>query len=141
MVDWRNTVHSILNHFLSPFESLNISVNRVSWLSLCVSIIASILLRIEHTILGIVSIFIVLFLDSLDGFLARKRGTASIDGFIVDVTCDRMSEFIIFHPNTFWTILAVVNTYVTILRIKYEKIPILPLRHVFMIITLIEIII
>jgi len=141
MADWRNTVHNILNHFLSPFEGLNISVNRVSWLSLCVSIIASILFRTKHAMLGIASIFIVLFLDSLDGFLARKRDTASIDGFIVDVACDRMSEFVIFHPHTIWTILAVVNTYMTILRIKYEKIPILPLRHVFMIITLIEIII
>jgi len=140
MADWRNTVHNILNHFLSPFESLNLSVNRISWLSLCASIIASILLRTERIMLGAFSIFGVLFLDSLDGFLARKRGMASNDGLIVDVACDRISEFVIFHPHTTWTILAVVNTYMTILRIRYEKIPILPLRHVFMVLTLLKMI-
>jgi len=136
MVDWRAVSYNIAAFILKPFKKIDLSPNRISWLSLFLSIFVSLLFRSNLLVHGIIALFAVLFLDALDGFLARKKGLDSFDGLVVDASCDRMSEFIIFYPSPLWIVLTAVNCYVTVLRLKNKKILILPLRHLFLIITI-----
>lgn len=147
MVDWRNFLYNIrafvlmrarMHFILKPFEKIDISPNAISWSSLFLSVFVSLLFRSKLVLYGIIALFLVLFLDLLDGFLARKKHLESFDGLVVDASCDRLSEFIIFYPSSLWLVLAAINCYVTVWRLKNEKIPILPLRHLFLIITILN---
>jgi len=142
MVDWRNFLYNItafilmrarVHFILKPFEKIDISPNAISWSSLFLSVFVSLLFRSNLLLYGIIALFLVLFLDVLDGFLARKKHLESFDGLVVDASCDRLSEFIIFYPSSLWLILAAVNCYVTFWRLKNKKILILPLRHLFLV--------
>lgn len=136
MVDWRAYRHHITDSVLKPFAKIGISPNAISGFSLFLSVFVSLLFRSELLLFGIIALFIVIFLDALDGFLARKKHLESFDGLTVDVSCDRLSEFVIFYPGSLWLALAAVNCYVTVWRLKNEKIPILPLRQLFLVVTI-----
>ncbi len=136
MVDWRTYRHSIIDSILKPFAKIGISPNAISGFSLFVSVFVSLLFRSNLLLSGIVALFVVIFLDAVDGFLARKKHLESFDGLTVDVSCDRLSEFIIFYPSFLWLALAAANCYVTVWRLKNEKIPILPLRQLFLVVAI-----
>lgn len=136
MVDCRAVLYNLTAHILKPFERIRISPNAISRFSLFLSVSVSLLFRSNLLLYGIIALFAVLFLDALDGFLARNKHLESFDGLVVDSSCDRLSEFMIFYPSSLWLALAAVNCYVTIWRLKSEKIPILPLRHLFLISTI-----
>jgi len=138
MVDCRAFLYDITALILKPFEKIGISPNAISWFSLFLSVFVSLFFRSELPLYGIVVLFLVLFLDLLDGSLARKKGLQSFDGLVVDASCDRLSEFIVFYPSSLWLILAAVNCYLTMWRLKSKKILILPLRHLFLIITILS---
>jgi phosphatidylglycerophosphate synthase len=121
-----------MDKILAPFGNLKISPNRVSWLSLFFSIFVYFALQKHLFLVGMPLLFFVLFLDALDGFLARKKKTASFKGLVVDTSCDRLSEFIIFFPSKLWISLATINVFITLFRLKNKKIFILPLRHSFL---------
>jgi len=136
MVVWRAVGYNIAAFILKPFEKSGISPNAISWFSLFLSVFVSLLFRSNLLLYGIIALFSVLFLDALDGFLARKKHLESFDGLVVDVSCDRLSEFMIFYPSSLWVVLAAVNCYFTVWKLKNKKIPILPLRHLFLIIAI-----
>jgi len=136
MVDWRAVGYNIAAFILKPFEKIGIPPNAISWFSLFSSVFVLLSFRSNLLLYGIIALFMVLLLDALDGFLARKKHLESFDGLVVDASCDRLSEFMIFYPSSLWLVLAAVNCYVTVLRLKNKKIPILPLRHLFLIITI-----
>jgi len=138
MVDWRAVGYNITAFILKPFEKIGIPPNAISWFSLFLSVFVSLLFRSNLLLYGIIALFVILFLDALDGFLARKKHLETFDGLVVDVSCDRLSEFMIFYPSSLWIVLAAVNCYVTLLRLKNKKILILPLRHLFLIITILR---
>ncbi|NIO38067.1 hypothetical protein GTO27_10255 [Candidatus Bathyarchaeota archaeon] len=135
MVDSRTLYHAITDFLLTPFEKVDVSPNAVSWFSLLMSISVYLFFSLNLVTYGILSLFFVLFLDALDGFLARKTHLLSFDGLVVDASCDRLSEFLIFYPSLLWLALTAVNCYVTFWRLKNERILILPLRHLFLLIT------
>jgi len=138
MVDCRAFIYDITALILKPFEKIGISPNAISWFSLFLSVFVSLFFRSELPLYGIVVLFLVLFLDLLDGSLARKKGLQSFDGLVVDASCDRLSEFIVFYPSSLWLVLAAVNCYLAMWRLKSKKILILPLRHLFLIIAILS---
>jgi len=138
MVDCRAFVYDVTAFVLKPFEKIGISPNAISWFSLFLSVFVSLFFRSELPLYGIVVLFLVLFLDLLDGSLARKKGLQSFDGLVVDASCDRLSEFIVFYPSSLWLVLAAVNCYLAMWRLKSKKILILPLRHLFLIIAILS---
>jgi len=138
MVDCRAFVYDITALILKPFEKIGVSPNAISWFSLFLSVFVSLFFRSELPLYGIVVLFLVLFLDLLDGSLARKKGLQSFDGLVVDASCDRLSEFIVFYPSSLWLVLAAVNCYLAMWRLKSKKILILPLRHLFLIIAILS---
>ena len=77
-------------------------------------------------------IFIVLFLDSYDGFVARKHNLESRQGLVTDLACDRYSELVIFIKNPILLPLVFLNIALSIMSLK-KGWYILPLRHVYMI--------
>ena len=133
MVNWRIIGYKTMDKILAPFGNLKISPNRVSWLSLLFSIFVYFTLQKHFFIASLMLLFFVLFLDGLDGFLARKKKIASFKGLIVDTSCDRLSEFIIFFPFKLWILLAAINVFINVLRLKDKNVFILPLRHFFLI--------
>lgn len=141
MVNWRAIGYKTMDSILAPFENLKISPNKVSFLSLAFSISAYFFFQKNFFLIGAILLFFVLFLDALDGFLARKRKIASFSGLIVDASCDRLSEFIILFPFRFWIALVVVNTYITIFRLKDKNVFIIPLRHIFLILLIVGLIV
>ena len=136
MVDCRAFLYSITDSILKPFEKIDVSPNAISWFSLFLSLFVSLLFRSNLLLYGIIALFAVLFLDVLDGFWARKKRLESFDGLVVDASCDRLSEFMIFYPSSFWLVLAAANCHVAVWRLKNKKVPILPLRHLFLVIAI-----
>jgi phosphatidylglycerophosphate synthase len=126
-----------MDKILAPFGNLKISPNRVSWLSLLLSIFVYFAFQKHFYLVSVMLLFFVLFLDALDGFLARKKKIASFKGLIVDTSCDRLSELIIFFPFKLWILLAAMNVFITLLRLKDKNVFILPLRHFFLILMIV----
>jgi phosphatidylglycerophosphate synthase len=138
MVYWRRAFHRWMDSLLDPLKGISISPNQISWLSLFLSMPTSILFRAGLVEGALVLLFVVLVLDALDGFVARRRRIASFQGLIVDASCDRISEFVIFYSFPLWTGLAVVNCWVTLWRLRRRQVSILPLRHAFLVMGLLR---
>lgn len=141
MVNWRVIGYKTMDAILAPLENLKISPNRVSWLSLFFSIFVYITLQKNLFLVGAILLFLVLFLDALDGFLARKRKIASFQGLVIDTSCDRLSEFIVFFPFKLWILLATMNIFITMFRLKDKNVFIFPLRHIFLALIIVGLII
>lgn len=149
MASWAVSAVSgkVRNGILVLAKRSPLSANLISWLSVLISIIVYFSFSIGLNLSGIVLLFSVLVLDSLDGLVARSRHMDSEHGQLVDGACDRMAEFIIFssEPVIFsrfnlWIFLAVVNVYLTILHLKDSRVFILPLRHIFLLLKILLII-
>ncbi|MFA5070666.1 MAG: CDP-alcohol phosphatidyltransferase family protein [Patescibacteria group bacterium] len=111
-----------------PWPKVN--PNYISYLALPFSLIF-ILLWDRYKLLSFFVLVFVLILDWMDGLVAKKYQTASEEGWLVDVTTDRLSEGVIFihffHP---WFYLFLVNLFLTAASFKFKKFSfILPLRH------------
>lgn len=77
---------------------------------------------------------ITLLLDWFDGLVAKKHNLCSEQGYLVDVTSDRLSEGIMFIPFFMpWYYLFVLNSILTVISVTRKKHTILPLRFVFLI--------
>ncbi len=106
----------------------DINPKYVSLVSVLVSI--PVLFFKEPLTLAII-IFIILYLDSLDGHIARKYNRRSKEGHITDIAGDRFSELLIFFFNPFLLMLVYINIMLSIYNVKKETY-ILPLRHVYL---------
>jgi phosphatidylglycerophosphate synthase len=108
-----------------------VDANMISGLSLALTPIAYLLLSERAIIASIVTIFLVLLLDALDGIVARAKGqTSSEEGWIVDVSVDRISEAIIcLALSRVFILLTILNMSLALLSCHYEKHAIIPLRQ------------
>ncbi|MFH1445560.1 MAG: CDP-alcohol phosphatidyltransferase family protein [Nanoarchaeota archaeon] len=85
-------------------------------------------------LLAFVLILITLLFDWLDGLVAKKHRLASEEGYMVDVTADRMSEGIMFLPFFMpWFLFFAVNNVLALWGFKKNKHIIMPLRHLFLV--------
>ena len=84
-------------------------------------------------ILSLLFLVLTLLLDWFVGLVAKKFFRTSEEGYLTDLTSDRLSEgimFVIFFP---WFCLFVVNCVLSLMSVAKRKHVILPLRHLFVI--------
>ena len=132
MVKASSTFRIILKPVLTRFPILRqVDANMISGLSLACTPIAYLLLSERAIIAAIIAIFLVLLLDALDGIVARAKGqTSSKDGWMVDVSVDRISEAIIsLALSRVFILLTILNMGLALLSCHYEKHAIIPLRQ------------
>jgi len=108
-----------------------VNANMISGLSLAFTPVAYLLLSERAIFASIITIFLVLLLDALDGIVARAKGQASSrEGWMVDVSVDRISEAIIcLALSRVFILLTILNMGLALLSFHYKKHAIMPLRQ------------
>ena len=127
----------ILKPVLTRFPLVRqVDANMISGLSLICSPIAYLLLSERAIAASIIAIFLILLLDALDGIVARAKGqTSSKDGWMVDVSVDRISEAVIsLALSRVFILLTILNMGLALLGYRYKKHAIIPLRHAILVI-------
>lgn len=122
----------ILKPVLTRFPLLRqVDANMISGLSLIFSPIAYLLLSERAIAASIIAIFLILLLDALDGIVARAKGqTSSKDGWMVDVSVDRISEAVIsLALSRVFILLTILNMGLALLSYHHKKHAIIPLRQ------------
>ncbi|MEM5860905.1 MAG: CDP-alcohol phosphatidyltransferase family protein [Candidatus Aenigmatarchaeota archaeon] len=110
-----------------------VNPNLISSFTVILSIIFVLIFNF-HRFIAAILLIIILILDALDGEIARRYKINNKEGYIVDVTCDRLSEALIFFPFfSPWFFLFTLNLFLTILSFNKKIHAILPLRHLFLI--------
>jgi len=137
MVKVFSAFRMILKPVLTRFPLLRqVDANMISGLSLVFTPIAYILLSERTIAASIIAIFLILLLDALDGIVARAKGqTSSEDGWMVDVSVDRISEAVIsLALSRVFILLTILNMGLALLSYRYKKHAIIPLRHAILLI-------
>lgn len=127
----------ILKPVLTRFPLLRqVDANMISGLSLVFTPIAYMLLSERAIAASIIAIFLILLLDALDGIVARAKGqTSSKDGWMVDVSVDRISEAVIsLALSRVFILLTILNMGLALLSYHHKKHAIIPLRHAILVI-------
>jgi len=127
----------ILKPVLTRFPILRqVDANMISGLGLVFTPIAYILLSERAIAASIIAIFLILLLDALDGIVARAKGqTSSEDGWMVDISVDRISEAVIsLALSRVFILLTILNMGLALLSYRYKKHAIIPLRHAILLI-------
>ncbi len=126
-------IREVTDHIFLKIPLPKVNPNIISGLSILTSLIF--ILTLEYSsILAFIFIIITLLLDWFDGLTAKKYNLCSKEGYIVDVTSDRLSEGIMFVPFFEpWFYLFVLNTILTVFSFTKNKHIIIPLRHIFLI--------
>ena len=102
----------------------------ISGLSLVLSPIAYLLIAERNILASIIVLFIIMLLDALDGLVARAQGQTSEDGWMVDVSVDRVSEAVIcLALSRIFILLTIINIGLALLSCRYKKHAIIPLRQ------------
>jgi len=127
----------ILKPVLTRFPLLRqVKANMISGLSLVCSPIAYLLLSERAIAASIIVLFLILLLDALDGMIARATSqTSSEDGWMVDVSVDRLSEAVIcLALSRVFILLTIINMGLALLSYHYKKHAIMPLRQAILLI-------
>jgi len=127
----------ILKPVLTRFPMLKqVDANMISGLGLVFTPIAYLLLSERVIAASIIAIFLILLLDALDGIVARAKGqTSSEDGWMVDISVDRISEAVIsLALSRVFILLTILNMGLALLSYRYKKHAIIPLRHAILVI-------
>lgn len=124
---------------LAEFPLLkHLNPNMISGLSLACSPITYLLISERAILASIIALFLVMLLDLLDGIIARAKEQISfVDGWIVDVSVDRVSEAVIsIALSRIFILLTVLNMCFALLSCRYRKHTIIPLRQTILVILL-----
>ncbi len=130
-------VRELISKALSelPFISY-LDPDMISGSSLILSVLVSICLSRRMLIPSFLLLSAVLLLDAVDGVVARRKGLSSENGWIVDVSVDRISEAIIsLALSTYFALLVVLNIAISFCNLKERQdfvLPILPLRIILL---------
>ena len=72
---------------------VGVSANAITLLGLSLAALAGVLLAFGHFGFAAVAMVLASFGDALDGLVARRSGTASVGGALLDASVDRYEEF------------------------------------------------
>lgn len=135
---FKKIVDKILRWF--PFFK-RFNINNISGLSLVCSLAFYLLISQRMMIWSSAVLFLVLFLDVLDGSVARSKGQASSEeGWIVDVSVDRISEALVsLALSRVYILLVISNIGLVFYSYKNNKHVILPLRQLVLLILMVYI--
>ena len=134
-------IKRIIDAFLARSKLIRrLDSDMISGSSLVCSLIVYLLISRRMLIGSLFALLFVLFLDALDGAVARaKADDLSIKNWIVDVSADRISEALIsIALSRFYIFLAIFNTGLTMYSYKFKRHIIIPLRHFLFFILLIR---
>ncbi|USN53187.1 MAG: CDP-archaeol synthase [Candidatus Nomurabacteria bacterium] len=121
------------------FRLPNVSPDAISLVGFCLSLFVIPVFSISRAWTIALLIFI-LFLDWLDGAVARQYQRGSQHGWLVDIGLDRFSEAVIFLPlGVFWAALWCVNTLLSLVGIFFHKSIALPGRFIFLLALLLHV--
>ena len=137
MVKAFSAFRMILKPVLTRFPLLRqVDANMISGLGLVFTPIAYMLLSERAIVASIIAIFLILLLDALDGIVARAKGqTSSEDGWMVDISVDRISEAVIsLALSRVFILLTILNMGLALLSYQHKKHAIIPLRHAILVI-------
>lgn len=110
-----------------------INPNFVSGLSVISSVFFILALGYSQVLAFAIAVAVLVF-DALDGIIARKYRLETDEGYMIDVTSDRLSEGIMFVPFFMpWFFLFAANCFLTLIGFRMKRHIILPLRHIFVI--------
>lgn len=115
-----------------------LDANMISGLSLVCTLAGYLLISHRMLISCFVALFLALFMDALDGVVARVRGQASSEeGWVVDISVDRVSEALIsLALSRVYILLAVLNVGLAFYSYKSKKHVIIPVRHLLLLMLL-----
>lgn len=109
-----------------------INPNIISGFSILTSLVF--ILVLSYPWLAFIFIIITIMLDWFDGLIAKKHHTVSEQGYMVDLTADRLSEGIMFIPFFMpCFFLFALNNVLTLIGFTKKTHIILPLRHLFLV--------
>jgi len=74
------------------FHKLGLSANQVTILSLCLGLSTSLFILLGKPVMAVFILWFSGYLDAVDGSIARKYGSASAVGTLMDITFDRVVE-------------------------------------------------
>ena len=134
---FKQIIDKILNRF--PFFK-RFNKNNISGLSLVCSLVFYLLISKRMMMIWCIAVLIlVLFLDVLDGSVARVKGQASSEeGWIVDVSVDRMSEALMsLALSRVYILLVISNIGLVFYSYKNKRHVILPLRQLLLLFLLV----
>lgn len=124
-------IREITDYIFLKLPLPKVNPNIISGLSILTSLLFILSLKYS-LILAFVLIISTLLFDWFDGLIAKKYSLCSDEGYIVDVTSDRLSEGIMFIPFFIpWFYLFVLNSILTVFSFAKNKHIIIPLRHIF----------
>jgi CDP-diacylglycerol--glycerol-3-phosphate 3-phosphatidyltransferase len=99
MSGYRRTGRAMLEWMLSPLvdglASVGVSANAVTLFSLCAGLVSGASLALGHFGWATVAIAVASLGDGVDGMLARRTGTASAGGALLDAAVDRYEELFV----------------------------------------------
>lgn len=101
----RGITKAIFTPLAKVLHRLRITPDMVTIAGTVISCTLSVtLLAPGHILAGFIALTIVLFMDSVDGILARMTGTSSEFGAFLDSTLDRVADGFVFGSLLWWTI-------------------------------------
>jgi len=84
------------DYFVMPLKKTGVSANQLTIISLFLAFLFFYAMVSGSYILALIFLIVSIFLDALDGHLARLTRTASVYGAYLDTIIDRYVEFIIY---------------------------------------------
>ncbi|WP_350257394.1 phosphatidylinositol phosphate synthase [Scrofimicrobium sp. R131] len=101
----RSITLAIFTPLAIGLEKLRITPNMVTVAGTVISCtLAVTLLASGHLAVGGLALGVVLFMDSVDGVLARRTGTSSNFGAFLDSTMDRITDGFVFGSLLYWAV-------------------------------------
>jgi CDP-diacylglycerol--glycerol-3-phosphate 3-phosphatidyltransferase len=82
-----------LDHAARTLVTVGVTANAITVLGLCLAALAGVLLSLGHFALATAAMVVASLSDALDGLVARRSGTASVAGALLDASVDRYEEF------------------------------------------------
>ena len=129
----------IIDSILTKFSFLRrLDPNIISGFGLVCSLLVYFLISEKMLIGSVIALFLVLFLDALDGVVARLKGrTSSEEGWIVDVSVDRVSDALIsLALSRVYILLVILNIGLTFCSYKFKRHLVIPLRQLLLLMLL-----
>ncbi|RMF06788.1 hypothetical protein D6764_01410 [Candidatus Woesearchaeota archaeon] len=83
---------NLFGPFVKLFLRLGFTPNRISFLSLILSLLSAYFLYDMNIVFALLLLALSLFFDGLDGAMARYLNSASRTGYLIDTFIDRISE-------------------------------------------------
>lgn len=110
-----NHGRSVAKAFFTPFAKLlmklHVTPNMVTLAGTVIVIVLSLTLIAQgHLAAGGISLGVVLFMDSVDGILARMTNTTSKYGAFLDSSLDRISDGVVFGSLLWWAIVGLPDS-------------------------------